>query len=252
MSACIVTQSCPNLCSPMDCSPSGYSIHGILPTRILEWVAISFPRDSRIKDRAQVSCIADRFCINGASREAPFYTHTVPQNSTPSQLKYPARGLLCKVLCPQQSDFISQSSNSSDLFTVTSSRYQYSLLNPEITYTILIFKYTLTKLGSFKCAFIFLLLEWHMTTKLVPTMEIYSLAALEARSLKWPHRYLIPSGGCRKESIPCFFQLLVVATQLQLQILSTHCLLFCHQVCFCLLLITTLVIMCIFHPDNQI
>ena len=34
--------SCPTLCSPMDCSPLGSSVHGILLTRILEWVAISF------------------------------------------------------------------------------------------------------------------------------------------------------------------------------------------------------------------
>ena len=37
-----VAQSCPTLCDPMDCSPPGSSIHGILQARILEWVAISF------------------------------------------------------------------------------------------------------------------------------------------------------------------------------------------------------------------
>ena len=37
-----VTQSCPTLCDPMDCSPPGSSVHGILQARILEWVAISF------------------------------------------------------------------------------------------------------------------------------------------------------------------------------------------------------------------
>ena len=37
-----VTQSCPTLCDPVDCSPRGSSIHGILQARILEWVAISF------------------------------------------------------------------------------------------------------------------------------------------------------------------------------------------------------------------
>jgi len=35
-------QSCPTLSDPMDCSPPGSSIHGILQARILEWVAISF------------------------------------------------------------------------------------------------------------------------------------------------------------------------------------------------------------------
>ena len=35
-------QLCPTLCDPMDGSPPGSSIPGILPARILEWVAISF------------------------------------------------------------------------------------------------------------------------------------------------------------------------------------------------------------------
>ena len=38
-----VAQSCPTLCDPMDYSPSGSSVHGILQARILEWVAISLP-----------------------------------------------------------------------------------------------------------------------------------------------------------------------------------------------------------------
>ena len=37
-----VTQSCPTLCDPMDCSPSGSSAHGIFQARTLEWAAISF------------------------------------------------------------------------------------------------------------------------------------------------------------------------------------------------------------------
>ena len=35
-------QSCPTLCNPIDGSPPGSSVPGILQTRILEWVAISF------------------------------------------------------------------------------------------------------------------------------------------------------------------------------------------------------------------
>ena len=41
----LVTQLCPPLCDPMDCSPPGSSIHGILQARILEWVAISSSRE---------------------------------------------------------------------------------------------------------------------------------------------------------------------------------------------------------------
>ena len=59
-----VAQSCPTLCNPMDCSPPGSSIHGILQARILEWVAISSSRgSSRPRDRTQVSHIAGR-CFN--------------------------------------------------------------------------------------------------------------------------------------------------------------------------------------------
>ena len=35
-----VTQSCPTLCDPMDCSPPGSSIHGIFQARVLEWVPL--------------------------------------------------------------------------------------------------------------------------------------------------------------------------------------------------------------------
>ena len=37
-----VTQSCPTLRDPMDCSLPGSSIHGILQARELEWGAIAF------------------------------------------------------------------------------------------------------------------------------------------------------------------------------------------------------------------
>ena len=40
-----VTQSFLTLCNSVDCSPSGSSVHGILQTIILEWVAISSPGD---------------------------------------------------------------------------------------------------------------------------------------------------------------------------------------------------------------
>ena len=56
-----VTQSCLILCDPVDCSPPGSSVYGILQARILEWVAISFSRASSLpRDRTQVSHIAGR------------------------------------------------------------------------------------------------------------------------------------------------------------------------------------------------
>ena len=37
----LVIQLCGILCDPVDCSPPGSSVHGILQARILEWVAVS-------------------------------------------------------------------------------------------------------------------------------------------------------------------------------------------------------------------
>ena len=39
-----VAQSCPTLRYPMDCSPSGSSVHGIFQARVLEWGAIAFSK----------------------------------------------------------------------------------------------------------------------------------------------------------------------------------------------------------------
>ena len=44
MHGCELTQSSPILCNPMDYSPPGSSVHGILQARKLEWVAISSSR----------------------------------------------------------------------------------------------------------------------------------------------------------------------------------------------------------------
>ena len=40
----LVPQLCPTLGDPMDCSPPGFSVHGILQVRTLEWVAMHFSR----------------------------------------------------------------------------------------------------------------------------------------------------------------------------------------------------------------
>ena len=78
-----VAQSCPTLCNPMDCSPPGSSIHGILQTRILEWVAISCSRRSlRPRDWIQVSRIVGRCFTIWATREVRKCIRTAwPQDS---------------------------------------------------------------------------------------------------------------------------------------------------------------------------
>ena len=60
-----------SLCDPMDCSPPGSSVHGILQI-ILEWVAIPFSRGySQLRDLNQVSCIAGGFFTIKIQTHAP-------------------------------------------------------------------------------------------------------------------------------------------------------------------------------------
>ena len=59
IATCSVTQSCPTLCNPTGCSPQGSSVHGISQARILDWVAISFSREtSWLRGQTHVSCIS--------------------------------------------------------------------------------------------------------------------------------------------------------------------------------------------------
>ena len=60
-----------NSCDPMDCSPPGSSVPGILEARILEWVAISFSRgssDSGIEPRSPA--LAGRFFTTSSTLKA--------------------------------------------------------------------------------------------------------------------------------------------------------------------------------------
>ena len=94
---CLIAQSYPTICDPMDCSLPGSSV-GILQARIMKWVPMSFSRgSSQPRDRTQVSvwilyslvaspfsrgpswpknwtgisCIAGGFFTSWATREAP-------------------------------------------------------------------------------------------------------------------------------------------------------------------------------------
>ena len=67
----LVTQSCPALCNPMNCNPSGSFDLGILQARKLEWVATAFSRvSSWPRDETWVSCTAGRLFTTWATREA--------------------------------------------------------------------------------------------------------------------------------------------------------------------------------------
>ena len=76
----LVAQLWPTLCNPMDCSPSGSSVHGILQARILEWVAIPFSRQSPwLRAQTLVSCIVVRFFNVWTTREAPYVRQSARQ-----------------------------------------------------------------------------------------------------------------------------------------------------------------------------
>ena len=69
-------QSCLTLFDPVDSSLSGSSVHGILQTRILEWIAIPFFRgSSQRRDWTQVSCIAG-WCFTIWATRYIWYIHT--------------------------------------------------------------------------------------------------------------------------------------------------------------------------------
>ena len=74
----LVAQLYMTLCDPMNYSPPGSSVHGILQARVLEWVAISFFKGSSWpRDPTWVSCIAGGFITIWATREPQQYlTHS--------------------------------------------------------------------------------------------------------------------------------------------------------------------------------
>ena len=59
-------------CNPLDCSPPGSFVHGILQARILKWVAISSPRGSSwCIDWTCISCTGQWILYHWATWEAP-------------------------------------------------------------------------------------------------------------------------------------------------------------------------------------
>ena len=75
--SCLICQSCPTLCNPMDCSPPSSSVHGISQARILEWVAISSSGgSSQPRDWIYIFCISRQILYSWATREAQ-WKHSV-------------------------------------------------------------------------------------------------------------------------------------------------------------------------------
>ena len=72
-SCCLVANSCPALCNPMNSSPQGFSGPGICQARIQEWVAISFSRRSSWpRDETHFSCIDKQILYHWVTWETHF------------------------------------------------------------------------------------------------------------------------------------------------------------------------------------
>ena len=95
-----VAELCPTLCNPVDCSLPGFSIHGILQARILEWVTISLSRgSSQPRDRTRVSLIGGRRFNLWATREAPNHKFILLQMIISKWNCWVAVGCVCVCVC---------------------------------------------------------------------------------------------------------------------------------------------------------
>ena len=73
---CVNAQLCMILCDPMDCSPPGSSVHGILQARTLEWVAMSSSKRSSLpRDQNCICCIGRQILYHWTTWEATIHTH---------------------------------------------------------------------------------------------------------------------------------------------------------------------------------
>ena len=91
----VVTQSCPTLCNPMDYSPPGSSVHGVLQARILKWIAIPFFRkSSRPSDRTWVRQILYHLSHQGSytMQQSKFTAYN-------SKMTFWGSSYLCLLLC---------------------------------------------------------------------------------------------------------------------------------------------------------
>ena len=93
-----VTQLCPTVCNPMDCSLPGSSTHGIFQARTLKWVASSFSRGSSWpRDQTWVSFSLQADSTVWATREAPIINYREVPAIRSDQIRSVAQ--LCPTLC---------------------------------------------------------------------------------------------------------------------------------------------------------
>ena len=89
---CVCVQSYLTLCSSMDCSPPGSSVHGILRARILEWVAISYSRDLPVPG-------IDPTSLGSPAPASGFFTTVPPGKPPPAKAKLVLTLRIYKPVC---------------------------------------------------------------------------------------------------------------------------------------------------------
>ena len=81
--------SCPTLCDPMDCSPPGSSMHGILQARILVWGAVCSSRGSfRPRYQTQVSCTGKQILYHCTTWEGPRAMSRIRRRNHPTEVSW--------------------------------------------------------------------------------------------------------------------------------------------------------------------
>ena len=88
---CLAVKSC-LFCDPLDCSPPGFSVHGISQARTVEWAAISFFRgSSQPRDRtcvSYVSCIGRQVLYHYHHLGSPYISPFPLEPPSPSTLSH--------------------------------------------------------------------------------------------------------------------------------------------------------------------
>ena len=75
-------QSCPTLCDPIDCSPPGSTVPGILQARTLEWVAIFFSSGWKWKVKWSRSVVSNSLRPHGLQPSRLLHPWDFPSKST--------------------------------------------------------------------------------------------------------------------------------------------------------------------------
>ena len=135
--ACLVALLSLTLYDPMDCTQSGFSVHGIFQARILEQVAISYSRgSSRLRDGTRVSCFAGGFFTNELPGKLLCRQYLLPKENAKNNTKHQeGRKNLPPPMCPCYLSHPSERVTVSIKVDVFPTLYVYARMNMQIHLT---------------------------------------------------------------------------------------------------------------------